>query len=106
MSVLTPITKLLKSPMDKAIKTYDVMLISTLEYQSIGVFSYLTIPARGDWILTPDNDGSDPGIWVVEQVVLFPKSKEQEPGVCVYATPSNRRVEETRMYARIGDSKS
>lgn len=81
------------------VMTHKLTLINTLTGQHLGKFEYVIIPRVGEWMLTPDNDGTGSNIWVVDVVVHFPRytnMKNNEPSVVIHVSPSTKEKEFSR----------
>lgn len=63
-----------------------IKLIQSLPTKELGDFHYVSVPRVGEWLLTPDNDGSGEMAWVVDAVVYFPTYPKEPPGVAVHVT--------------------
>jgi hypothetical protein len=76
--------------------TQNLTLINKVTGHHIGDFEYVTIPKVGEWMLTPDNDGTGSNIWIVNIVVHFPRytnMKNNEPRVVIHVSPSTKEKE-------------
>ena len=63
-------------------------------WSKLGIFQYTNIPRIGEWILLPDNDGSDDVGWEVKAVVYFPKYENYtEVAVHVSQISCRERIE-------------
>jgi hypothetical protein len=76
---------------------FKIQLIDCLNVVPLGIFEYVDIPKVGEWLLTPDNDGSGQSIWIVESVIHFPKYQNtgESPHVVLHVSPSTREVEQS-----------
>lgn len=77
---------------------FPIKLYDNINNLQVGIFEYTHIPRIGEWVLTPDNDGSRDNIWIVEMVVYFPKYHEHDnhsnnPFIAIHASPSNANLE-------------
>jgi len=72
-----------------------IQLLDVINKKQLGYFEYVHLPRVGEWVLTPDNDGSNSGIWVVENVVHFAYREFDKSHICLHVSPSTREVEES-----------
>jgi hypothetical protein len=63
-----------------------IKVIQSLGPKVLGDFDYVSVPRVGEWLLTPDNDGSGDMAWVVDAVVYFPAYPEVPSGIAVHVT--------------------
>lgn len=79
---------------------FEISLFDLVNRLELGCFEYVNIPRIGEWVLTPDNDGTGSDIWIVESVIHFPKYKNSQNKchIVLHVKASTREKENLKIF--------